>query len=145
MRVKRVKCVKMSFFEFCQNSILGWVLTGMSSYMLKSKVWCFEKSFAPKMNPFRLIFMESWFHKFCEFFFRKFVGSWLLEWISTWRWWWWNVWYWGCGKDDVTSSRFILFPITRCFWRCTLKYVKILIFTEFHVWISLLAWSTCVD
>ena len=53
------------------------------------------------MNPFRLIFMESWFHKFCEFFFRKFVGSWLLEWISTLRWYWWDVWYWGCGKDDV--------------------------------------------
>ena len=37
------------------------------------------------MNPFRLIFIKSWFHKFCVFFLRKFVDSWLLEWISTLR------------------------------------------------------------
>ena len=97
------------------------------------------------MNPFRLIFIKSWFHKFCVFFLRKFVDSWLLEWISTLRWYWWDVWYWGCGKDDVTSFHLILSTITRCFRCCTLKNLKNLIFTEFHVWVTLFPWSTCVN
>ena len=78
-------------------------------------------------------------------FLRKFVDSWLLEWISTLRWYWWDVWYWGCGKDDVTSFHLILSTITRCFRCCTLKNLKNLIFTEFHVWVTLFPWSTCVD